>query len=457
MDTNSSYHGGKRGGRRVPAAIVVRAAVFAGLLCGFVLGGAETAAAQADALKQGISAYKEKRNQDAVRFLNQAIRNNPSDANAYYFLGLTHHRLKSHSRTIQALTKALSLKPDLADAHFFLGLAYYKLEDFAKAKAQFQTLRRMKPGSELAASGDKYLEIMARPKKEKRDWDLQLEAGVTYSDNVSRVELDQITRSSDYAGTFDASGTYRFLDEKNIKASVGYDFSQLLYFDVTDQDFQSHTVRGSVGRPFRNWEPSIGLSYNVNILDGSGFLTITTVSPKIAYFPKAWLYTELAYNYLDKDFDRFPTRDATANQFGLTQFFFFAKSKGYFMAAVQYQKEDANGAEFDYEAGKASAALRVPLGWLGGAKGARSKNFFVPQNFRAKISGSIRFRDYENVTPSIGKKRFDATKKARLSLKTNFTDKLIGTVQADYINSDSNLSSVDYVERNYSLFLTYNF
>ena len=112
-----------------------------------------------------------------------------------------------------------------------------------------------------------------------------------------------------------------------------------------------------------DWEPGLDYSYNHNLLNDRDFLRIQTISPKIAYFPRPDLFTQLGYNLQFKDFHDDRDRDATTHQAALSQFVFFAEAKGYLLLGLNYDFEAAKEDRFDLEALTVSPALQLPLGW----------------------------------------------------------------------------------------------
>lgn len=79
-------------------------------------------------LVQLINIYeKGNRLEDAMKYLNLAISNEPNNESFYLFRGILFDRMKNPEEAIKAYLKAIELKPGNFDAFFNLGIVYYNL------------------------------------------------------------------------------------------------------------------------------------------------------------------------------------------------------------------------------------------------------------------------------------------------------------------------------------------
>lgn len=72
--------------------------------------------------ESGISLYKERKYREAIDRLKKAIKENKSDYEAWYYLGLTQIQLDDFKKAIESFEKVLELKPD--DEAAYVGLSY---------------------------------------------------------------------------------------------------------------------------------------------------------------------------------------------------------------------------------------------------------------------------------------------------------------------------------------------
>ena len=101
-------------------------------------------------LNKGVAAYLKKDYQGAVKFLEQAVAENPNSATANHILGLSLLKLKKYPESIIYLEKARSLDPKIKRIYLDLGTAYLKKEDYNKAQVEFMEAIRQEPDSGLA-------------------------------------------------------------------------------------------------------------------------------------------------------------------------------------------------------------------------------------------------------------------------------------------------------------------
>lgn len=76
----------------------------------------------------------------AVPLLKETVAKNPSNADAYNYLGYTHGRMGKHDDALAYYQKALDLQPDHRGANEYLGELYLKMGDLAKAKERLTVL-----------------------------------------------------------------------------------------------------------------------------------------------------------------------------------------------------------------------------------------------------------------------------------------------------------------------------
>jgi len=265
---------------------------------------------------------------------------------------------------------------------------------------------------------------------EDKPWHVDVSAGFEYDDNLVRPEKDIVSNESDIAGVFELGGGYRFLDTRDFKVEAGYDFYQSLYADRSEFNFQSHTfaLDGTTERDKTDF--GANLSYTNSNLDGDDFMELFMFVPRMGIQISPTLYTDVSYMYQNKDFDTESRRDADQHSLGLTQYLFFMEGKAHLSGGYRIASEDARGPEFDYFAHILKAALKMP--------GPFETTFDAFYEFN--------YRDYEHRTPGIGKEREDKINTLKAGLSKKLVDPFDLNFSYKYINSDSNLPTVDYDE-----------
>ena len=101
-------------------------------------------------LNKGLALYLKKDYQGAVKFLEQAVVENPNSPVANHILGLSLLKLKKYSESVTYLEKARSLDPKIKRIYLDLGTAYLRIEDYNKAQVELMEAIRQEPDSGLA-------------------------------------------------------------------------------------------------------------------------------------------------------------------------------------------------------------------------------------------------------------------------------------------------------------------
>jgi tetratricopeptide (TPR) repeat protein len=91
-----------------------------------------------DLLSKALDAYNTKAFDKATEYLNQALKLDESNAQAYYYMGIVMEARKDSNAAIRSYQRATQLDPDMDTAYYALGIALDKANDKTGAKAAFQ-------------------------------------------------------------------------------------------------------------------------------------------------------------------------------------------------------------------------------------------------------------------------------------------------------------------------------
>ena len=83
---------------------------------------------------------------DAVDFFSVAVRQDPSNGQAWHYLGIAHLALQENALALAALTRAQSLIPSDAPNCFFLALAHAQSGNLVEARRNAEAALRLRPG-----------------------------------------------------------------------------------------------------------------------------------------------------------------------------------------------------------------------------------------------------------------------------------------------------------------------
>src|SRR5215470_245118 len=104
----------------------------------FLLGWTSSASAQQGEASvfvvRGILAYEEKRYEDALADLREALRLDPNNAEALYYTGLSDIALKRYDQAADSLEQARKREPHDQSILFQLGALYFGLEQYDRAR-----------------------------------------------------------------------------------------------------------------------------------------------------------------------------------------------------------------------------------------------------------------------------------------------------------------------------------
>lgn len=114
----------------------------------------------------------------------------------------------------------------------------------------------------------------------------------------------------------------------------------------------------------------------------------------------------------------------------MSQFLFFMESKAYILLSYGLGLENVQDAELDYLGHSALSALRLPL----------------PLKISSTLSYNYNFQNYNNVTASIGERRFDEVQTVRLNLSRPVFDSFEIYFDLKRVMTNSNLASVDSIQ-----------
>ena len=280
-----------------------------------------------------------------------------------------------------------------------------------------------------------------------KDWWLDLEGGVEYSDNVALEQSDANSTSGDVAAVFELDTGYKLVDEKNARVEVGYNFYQSIYQDLTEFNWQSHNP--SLMGWIRQDGIKIGLeySYTNSLLDDSFFLEQHMLSPTISAFVSEDFYVTGYYRFYSKNYNESDNaRDADTHQTGADVYYYFDRpNKGFVSFGAGFTSEDTQGDEYDYDGLMARASVQHPI------------QVFARKG-HVKLSYAYQKRDYDNEISLAGPgTREDDRHTLKLVTNVEIDDGLKAGIELRRVTRESNLAESDYEENIGAMSLRYSF
>lgn len=262
--------------------------------------------------------------------------------------------------------------------------------------------------------------------------------GVKHDSNVAVLELDASSGESDSAALFDLGLAYKFALSAKATLRADYAFSHTEYQSFTDFNLSIHRGSLDFAYDFDAADAGVMLHYIDAQLDSDGFLTMKQASPYVAKLIGDRLYLRGAYTYTDKAFDGNSQRDARNDAVSADAFVFLNGVKTYLVLGYRFDAEDATDAQFDYQGTQVSAQLshNVPVAGVD-----------------VRLRSRVRYEDrnYDEVTPAIGRKRDDERYRLDFSMALPLGKRLTATAAYEWADNRSNLPAVNFDESVWSL------
>ena len=394
-------------------------------------------------LNLGIAFFKLRSFESAINTFQRILARDPDDSSALIFLGLSLQGQEQFEKSIPYFEKAGNLDPDFYQlALFNIGQAHSKLGNYKKAAENWNGAIKIDPESEIAEGAKALLKVQGS-KKPKKPWSLAFGAGFEYDDNITVDEQDLTTNQGDFSYLFEFAGAYKLLQTSKYELEAGYDFSQSIHDDLASFDLQSHIMSLNVSYEIGELNFGVFNIYNRTILGDDDFLEIYSTSPSIGLAINEKWYATLTYSYKDTSFFTSPERDSQNHGFAVSNIFFIMEGKGLIQLGYRFENEITVGDEFDYLGHYLDTKVKLPLPFL--------------KRTQISLAHKFYFRDYKNVTASVGERRNDFKHSIEFGVIQPIYKKIFVKLDYQFIDSTSNLASSDYKENITALILGMSF
>ncbi len=260
---------------------------------------------------------------------------------------------------------------------------------------------------------------------------LSASLGIEHDDNISVSALDTTTGQSDQALVVDFSAGYMAVEREGTELELVYDLYQSKYDSLDDFDLQIHTLSAFGSHELNDLDLNLYYSYSTVDLGSNDLYSSHSITPSVGFSLAENWYNKVGYSLVSKDFDSATERDATQNSLSTDNYYFFMDSTAFVSLGAKLEVEDTKSDELEYKAFHLKASVSIPLsiGEIGDLK------------FKGKYQRY--WREYDNVTASIGEKRDDEQDLIGLSLIKPITEDLDLVFNYEFTDTSSNLPSVD--------------
>jgi tetratricopeptide (TPR) repeat protein len=369
---------------------------------------------------------------------------NPANGTAMFYLGLSLVQQKKYAESIPYFEKAGALDSDFQQLSlFYIGEAQSELGNLQEASDTWQRAIKVNPSTDIARKTGTLIKKLTQ-KESKKPWSVSMSAGIEYDDNITVSLQDLATGLDDFANIFEFSGAYKFFQTPKFELEAGYDFYQSLYLDLSEFDLQSHIFSLGGSRKFENFDIDVFTSYNRSTLGGEDFMDTFSVAPQIGFFPAERWFALIGYSYENFQFFNDPTRDGGSHSLGMDHFVFFMEGKSYLLFSYRVESKNTRADEFTYVGHYGTVGVKVPLP-------------FWNQKGAFNLSYRYFYKDYSEITPSLGRERRDLRHTLGVKLTQPLSKCLTLNLNYEFIDSVSNLQQIDFTENIASLAFAVSF
>ncbi|MCW5773841.1 MAG: tetratricopeptide repeat protein [Rhodospirillaceae bacterium] len=344
-------------------------------------GAAEAGAITPDAFAAGPAgnAYRAGRYAEALAQIDILLKREPQDPILLRVRGMALYRLERFAAAESAFAAAVAAAPRDPAARYWLGATKFKRGDRNGARAAFDEVERLAPGSRYAASAREFAAALetarAGPNTQAdgKPWRLSVTTGVQYDDNVSLVNAQ---RAAAWRAFGEAEGRYVVPLAGDLSLALDGRVFGSGHFRAAADDFDLVSL---VGGPTLIWRTalgaqplrlSLGYAYE-HIWEGARFYSGShAITAKIETSLLRDSITAAAFTF---GVDRFAlrtggdpalfSRDGLRYAVSIRHLHYLPGRRHAVWAGYEFTLYDTEGRNFDAAAHVGSAGLRLALPW----------------------------------------------------------------------------------------------
>lgn len=330
------------------------------------------------AFAAGLVAYQEQDYVGAQLYFDRAALLNPQHKSAGFFRGLSAYQRGHYAEALPDLARAAAANPQDAEPQLYQGLCHYQLNQKEQALPFLQRAYDLAPPGDTRNQARHYITelggtVPAEQDEHAKDWFFFANLSTVYDSNIS-LDPENLTLTTlpsdqdDVQISMQVGGGYHIIDGPQYRFTIAGSYYQALYPDLNQFNF------GLARIEFRNqwvWGDFffyVPVAYEFSLLATSKYLQRAELAPVFGYWAADRFLTRLRVRARYNDFFQSASsapqdRDAINVEAELAEYFYFDERKRYFKVAYAFERNWAQGGDWDYLAHTIRGAFYSPIAW----------------------------------------------------------------------------------------------
>jgi|GEM_PF-3173861 len=432
------------------------------------------------ATAMAIALLGQGKNEEAVQLLDRYSAQLPDNPQLHFALGRVRQQDGDARQAIEHFRTVGRVAPDWPDLSFYLGAALLQEEQNLAALRQLRRAQSQDPkieqermlleGLALARLGldrratDRFTEIrtltstsstaliaseFSRQVADKQDdrFHGYLFAGFRYDDNAGVTPTTNafgiaFADGASWGHAMNGQATFDLINDGRNTLTIGGAFSSTVNYE--DKDFDVTGLGASVTAGHRNllgdlpYYAALTFNYDHLFIAYQGFLNRYSVTPTLTLVETDWTSTTFVTRYSHLDFlgqgdattgNAARDRDADDFMFGLTQNFILPWQDVSLQLGYQFNRNFADGSDFDYSGHTFSIGIICPLPWY---------------DMQLSTLVAMYKRDYGSIDSTILAHREDFQYSVSTALTCPLSDNVTLSFEYIFDRNDSNHPANDY-------------
>jgi len=396
--------------------------------------------------------YQLDETKEAQKYIEVAETEKIKEAETAFLKGLVLLKEGNNLGAVAAFEKAKQLDGSISQAaDYQIGVAYLKEKKFKEAKDVFKDVIVLDPNSNLADFSNEYIKAIKRKEEAEKPYRITVGAAGQYDTNVLLKPSDatvaaNITDEADWREVYTGLGEYRLKVTDRFSITPQYSFYRAHQNNLGILNVTSHTATVTPNYNIEKGTIGLPVGYNYTDVGERKYLTTLSATPMLNYLLGKTNMAQFSFQYQKNDFSRSPTipeENRSSNYFGggAGWYHFFDENKGFFGLHCGFNKDETEGANWEYFGNKYDATVLYPF-W---------------EKFKASIAGEIFTQNFDHRNTIYGVERDDRIYTVSTMLAYNFWKAAELQFSWTFVDDKSSIAVYNYNRHIYSLGLQYKF